>query len=109
MSDIPRSSGQFRRLGELDRAEVMIEVDGKTVTGLVGDSVLITVLNSCGGLRKADFGGGNRAGFCLMGACQDCWMWTADGNRLRACTTPVSEGLQLITTSSGEDLWPIIG
>ena len=28
-----------------------------------------------------------RAGFCLMGACQDCWVRLRDGERLRACST----------------------
>jgi hypothetical protein len=35
---------------------------------------------------------GRRAGFCLMGACQDCWVWTEQGERLRACSTEVSAG-----------------
>jgi aerobic-type carbon monoxide dehydrogenase small subunit (CoxS/CutS family) len=38
-----------------------------------------------------------RAGFCLMGACQDCWVWLADGSRLRACTTLLAEGMQVRT------------
>ena len=28
-----------------------------------------------GALRAAEFGPEARAGFCLMGACQDCWVW----------------------------------
>ena len=37
-------------------------------------------------VRHSEFGDGVRAGFCLMGACQDCWVWTEEGERLRACT-----------------------
>jgi len=37
-------------------------------------------------LRRLEFGGAPRAGFCLMGACQDCWVWMDDGGRVRACT-----------------------
>ena len=33
-----------------------------------------------------------------MGACQDCWVRTADGVRLRACTTPVEADMQIVTT-----------
>ncbi|HCV75331.1 MAG TPA: NAD(FAD)-dependent dehydrogenase, partial [Pseudomonas sp.] len=40
----------------------------------------------------------------LMGACQDCWVWTADGERLRACGTEVREGLQILTTQP-EAVW----
>jgi predicted molibdopterin-dependent oxidoreductase YjgC len=32
-----------------------------------------------------------------MGACQDCWVWLADGSRLRACTTLLAEGMQVCT------------
>jgi NADH dehydrogenase/NADH:ubiquinone oxidoreductase subunit G len=46
-----------------------------------------------------------RSGFCLMGACQDCWVWTEDGERLRACTTVVREGLR-VTTEPLEATWP---
>jgi NADH dehydrogenase/NADH:ubiquinone oxidoreductase subunit G len=40
------------------------------------------------------------AGFCLMGACQDCWIWDDDGRRLRACTTYAEQGMRIRTT------WP---
>ena len=43
-----------------------------------------------------------RAGFCLMGACQDCWVWLADGPRVRACTTPVAEGMHVLTHAPPE-------
>jgi aerobic-type carbon monoxide dehydrogenase small subunit (CoxS/CutS family) len=46
-----------------------------------------------------------RAGFCLMGACQDCWVWTADGQRVRACTTVVSKDLDIVTRQP-ELQWP---
>jgi predicted molibdopterin-dependent oxidoreductase YjgC len=32
-----------------------------------------------------------------MGACQDCWMDSADGPRLRACSTPLQAGMRLLT------------
>jgi len=43
-----------------------------------------------------------------MGACQDCWVWTSDGERLRACTTPVVAGMSIITqlSTAGEGVWP---
>ena len=48
-------------------------------------------------LRREEFSGTPRAGFCLMGACQDCWVATADGRRLRACTTRLEPGMRLRT------------
>jgi D-hydroxyproline dehydrogenase subunit gamma len=32
-----------------------------------------------------------------MGACQDCWVATADGASLRACTTYVEDGMAIVT------------
>jgi predicted molibdopterin-dependent oxidoreductase YjgC len=48
-------------------------------------------------LRRSEFGPEARSGFCLMAACQDCWVWTVDGERLAACATPVRAGLSLLT------------
>jgi predicted molibdopterin-dependent oxidoreductase YjgC len=49
-------------------------------------------------VRDSEFGDGPRAGFCLMGACQDCWVWTPEGQRLRACSTTVEPGMRVLTT-----------
>jgi aerobic-type carbon monoxide dehydrogenase small subunit (CoxS/CutS family) len=48
-------------------------------------------------VRAAEFEDGARAGFCLMGACQDCWVSLEDGTRLRACTSFVAEGMRIVT------------
>jgi hypothetical protein len=42
-----------------------------------------------------------RAGFCMMGACQDCWIATEQGERLRACSTFIAPGMALVTGGSG--------
>jgi hypothetical protein len=46
-------------------------------------------------LRRNEFSGQPRAGFCMMGACQDCWIATESGERLRACSTFIRAGMQL--------------
>jgi predicted molibdopterin-dependent oxidoreductase YjgC len=98
-------SQRFVRLGETDRKPVRIQIDGRPAGALEGDTLLVAVLGNVGQLRESEFGDGNRAGFCLMGACQDCWVWTAAGERLRACTTVVEEGMQIVTTQP-EATWP---
>jgi hypothetical protein len=92
-----RKSGRFVRLGETARAAVAVTVDGAPAQALEGDTLLVALLASTDHLRRAEFGGAARAGFCLMGACQDCWVWTDAGERLRACTTMVSPGLRILT------------
>jgi hypothetical protein len=43
-----------------------------------------------------------RAGFCMIGACQDCWVRLADGGRVRACTTPLEPGMAVLLEEEGE-------
>ncbi len=96
---------RFARLEEMDRAPVRLIIDGQPVEALAGDSLMVAVLSNVGSLRESEFGDGKRAGFCLMGACQDCWVWTADGDRLRACTTVVAEQMHIVTRQP-EATWP---
>ena len=88
---------RFVRLAETNRAIVRIVIDGEPVEALAGDTLMVAMLNNVRSLRESEFGDGRRAGFCLMGACQDCWVWTAHGTRLRACTTVVAEGMNIVT------------
>jgi predicted molibdopterin-dependent oxidoreductase YjgC len=88
---------RFVRLAETNRPRVRLVIDGYTVEALAGDTLMVAMLNNVRHLRESEFGDGKRAGFCLMGACQDCWVWTAGGSRLRACTTVVAEGMNIVT------------
>jgi D-hydroxyproline dehydrogenase subunit gamma len=88
---------RFVRLAESNRPRVRIYIDGQPADALAGDTLMVAMLNNVRQLRESEFGDGKRSGFCLMGACQDCWVWTADGARLRACTTVVEEGMHVIT------------
>jgi predicted molibdopterin-dependent oxidoreductase YjgC len=72
-------------------------LDGQPCAGFEGDTVLTAVLAVSSCVREHDASARPHAGFCAMGACQDCWMDTVDGDRLRACTTPLAAGMQLIT------------
>ena len=97
---------RFVRLAETDRARVMIVVDGAPVQALEGDTLLVAILTHSGRLRRSEFGPEARSGFCLMAACQDCWVWTAQGTRLRACDTTVRAGLSILTEQPGS-AWPM--
>ena len=96
---------RFVRLAEKDRPTVTITVDGDPVSALAGDTLLVAVLTHRGRLRRSEFGPEARSGFCLMAACQDCWVWTPDGDRLRACDTPVKAGLSILTEQPDAS-WP---
>ncbi|TPK43726.1 (2Fe-2S)-binding protein [Mesorhizobium sp. B2-5-4] len=94
------TAGRIVRLAEFNRAEVHFYLDGQRCGALAGDTVLTAMLASGHALRKSEFGAEPRAGFCLMGACQDCWVWQDEGPRLRACSTLLSEGMRLRTMPS---------
>lgn len=90
-------TARFVRLAETARSPVTLVVDGEPVQALQGDTLLVAMLANVRHVRVSEFGDGTRSGFCLMGACQDCWVWTANGERVRACTTLVSEGMKIST------------
>ena len=93
-------AGRIVRLAERDRAQLHFFLDGEMRGALAGDTVLTAMLASGHALRKSEFGAEPRAGFCLMGACQDCWVWQDEGPRLRACSTLLGEGMRLRTMPS---------
>lgn len=91
---------QLQRLAESGRDPVHFTLDGQPCQALAGDTVLTAMLTQGTQLRRSEFSGAARAGFCLMGACQDCWVSTESGERLRACTSFIEPGMRLI--SGGE-------
>ncbi|RME65269.1 MAG: (2Fe-2S)-binding protein [Alphaproteobacteria bacterium] len=96
---------RFVRLAEHARPALALTIDGRPVQALEGDTLLTAILNAIGHVRESEFGDGPRAGFCLMAACQDCWVWTHDGRRLRACSTVAAAGMQILTREPDAS-WP---
>lgn len=88
---------QFCRVAALAGADIVLGVDGAPVHAIAGQSVLSVLLLNGSLVRHSEFTGEARAGFCLMGACQDCWVWTEAGERLRACTAIASAGMAILT------------
>lgn len=87
----------LQRIAETGREIIRFTLDGRTCEALAGDTVLTAVLLQQDRLRREEFAGYPRAGFCLMGACQDCWIATEDGTRLRACSTFIAAGMRLLS------------
>ena len=103
MTERTRPPALFRRVRETARPVLRLTVDGVAIDALAGDTLLVALLTAGARLRVNEFDGAPRAGFCLMGACQDCWVWTADGAQLRACSTVVTAGMDLVTEGP---VWP---
>jgi predicted molibdopterin-dependent oxidoreductase YjgC len=87
----------LRRLSVAERAVLDFTLDGQPCTAREGDTLFTALLAQGGRLRRNEPSGAPRAGFCGMGACQDCWVRLADGRRLRACTTPLQAGMAIVT------------
>ncbi|MDO9711597.1 (2Fe-2S)-binding protein [Paracraurococcus lichenis] len=87
---------RLQRVLDQERPELRFRLDGEEVTARQGDTLLTAILAAgAGWLRESEFGDGRRAGFCLMGACQDCWVTVAGLGRCRACGTLVAPGMEV--------------
>ncbi len=100
----PSETGRFRCTGGVERPAVPFRIDGVPVLGRDGDSLLTAIL-----CVRADLGAlppdpRRRAGFCLIGLCQDCWVRLRGRGRVRACTTPLEPDMDVLLDSDGE-LW----
>ncbi len=85
------------RLADQDRPAISLEVDGQAITARQGDTLLTAILAAgLGHLRAGEFGDGPRAGFCLMGACQDCWVSVDGQGTQRACGTLAQPGMRVM-------------
>jgi predicted molibdopterin-dependent oxidoreductase YjgC len=93
MSD--KGGPQLQRLAESGRATVRFLLDGRPCKALAGDTVLTALLMQGAQLRRSEFSGAPRAGFCLMGACQDCWVVVEGRGRVRACATMAEDGMEI--------------
>ncbi len=98
------AGGRIVRLAEARRPKVRFLIDGVHCEAMLGDTVLTAILASVSAVRRSEFGPEARAGFCLMGACQDCWVWQENGPRIRACSTMIAEGMRILTDAPGD--WP---
>lgn len=89
----------LHRVATFETPVVRFTLDGRSIEARHGESVLAVILCQGGHLRRHDCDGTPRTGFCLMGACQECWVWLGPDERGRACTTPVAEGMRISTSS----------
>jgi predicted molibdopterin-dependent oxidoreductase YjgC len=93
--------GLFRRLVPRTGGRIAFTIDGAPAEAREGDLLITAILLNRATLRRFEFGDTARAGFCLMAACQDCWVTLADGRRMRACSTLVEPGMAVIIDGAG--------
>ena len=86
---------QFVRLVGANRPSLAFWLDGEAASARAGDTILTAILTTRRGLSSAATSEPH-AGFCLMGACQECWV-SADGYPVRACGTLIAAGMRIAT------------
>jgi predicted molibdopterin-dependent oxidoreductase YjgC len=85
------------RLLDQDRPPLSFVVDAEEIAAKQGDTLLTAMLAAgLGHVRHSEFGDGDRAGFCWMGACQDCWVVVEGRGTVRACTTLAEPGMRVL-------------
>jgi hypothetical protein len=87
----------LHRIARTDHPTIAFVLDGIPREGRHGDTLLTAILEATDALRRTEFSHAPRAGFCVMGACQDCWVALETGERLRACSTPLAPGMRAVT------------
>ena len=86
----------FRRLGAPSEI-VRVELDGRPVDGLAGDTVASLLLRTVEPhlYRQAPVSGAARAPLCMMGVCFECLV-EVDGQRnQQGCLIPLREGMRI--------------
>jgi len=94
-------AGLFQRTTRRTGANVALTIDGAPVEAQAGDLLITAILPHRSSLRRFEFGDTHRAGFCMMAACQDCWVRLADGRLVRACSTLVAPGMAVLVDRDG--------
>ncbi|CAH2603615.1 (2Fe-2S)-binding protein [Rhodovastum atsumiense] len=86
---------KLQRLRDADRPRLTLIFEGTPLTACQGDTLMTALLaGGAGHLRRSEFDAeGKRAGFCLMGACQDCWVVVEGRGRVRSCATLAEDGM----------------
>jgi D-hydroxyproline dehydrogenase subunit gamma len=92
--------GQFHRIEGPQRRRVRCTLDGELVDAFEGESLLTLLMLRGRHVRRFEFSNEQRGGFCLIGTCQDCWVYAANGSPLRACTTRIETEMQIRTVAN---------
>lgn len=92
-------------LGKLNKKTINFTFNNKHVQGLEGDSIASALLAN--GIRtlRHDFSTGEQRGlYCGIGHCYECRVNVANKGSVRACITPIEEGMtiQLIRGENSE-------
>ena len=86
-------------LGPLpEAATVRVTFDGRPIVARTGEPIAAALLAAgVRVFRTMPNGGEARGGYCLVGRCSDCLMIVDGELNVRACVTPVRDGMRIAT------------
>lgn len=86
----------FRRLRDVPRAAVTIEMDGTALTAREGESVAAALLAAgVGHTRTTPVSSRARLPYCMMGVCFDCLVEIDGVPNRQACLVQVKNGMKV--------------
>jgi hypothetical protein len=98
MSLAGHGARRLERTGNDSRQRVQFTFDGTPMQGFVGEPVAVALLAAAVRVfRTMPESGERRGGYCFMGRCADCLMVIDGQSGVRACITPVREGMEVST------------
>lgn len=77
--------------------KVTINIDGRPVAAFTGETVAAVLLAEGRRVFRRTAGGSPRGVFCGMGICFECLVRVNGTPNVRACLTPVADGLTVET------------
>ena len=78
-------------------SEVHLSVDGEAILAYAGETVATALLTAGQRALRHTVKGQPRGIFCGIGICYDCLVRIEGVGNVRACVTPVREGMKVIT------------
>lgn len=91
----------FRKLHELGRGALMIEIDGVPASAEPGETVAAVILRqSETWCRLTTVSQSKRAPYCMMGVCFECLAEVDGVASVQTCLTPVAEGMRVVRQTS---------
>jgi sarcosine oxidase subunit alpha len=87
-------------------APVVVEIDGVPLEAFAGETLAAAMLASGRNRMRTDLHDHPRGLWCNMGTCSECFVERIDlrpARRIRACVTPVTDGMRLRTEGAGTD------
>jgi|SRR5690625_119198 len=87
-----------------ERKRVTIHFNGKTYTGYEGDTIASAIMaHGVYSLRNHEESGTGRGVYCNIGHCYECRVKLDEKSVVRACLTPIYDGMKIDSVSGLEE------